>query len=464
MKYLDFFRETALVALCAIGILVFGCGKDEVRCPPCPDCPRDSLEAPDVAVNSNKYPSFLVVSDVHLNAEKATIDYVECTESWGSKSKGYSDTGTDLWGKAKTKINSLIDQSVTNRPQFIVYLGDLPAHDECVNDPNNHDKDIGKVLADLRQLATDNCLPLVYVPGNNDGLAGDYASFENGKGQRPFYEDKGFANKWPLIVPIPSQCQGTPATPELIDTTQLDMGYYSAYPLGSSTQLRTISLNTVIFTNKSYGGQHGSDQLQAAKDELNWLRGQLSDACVKGDAVYLLMHIPPGNDYKNHPDWFTSDMDGRTALQVFLDVVDSADCIKGVFYSHTHMDEIKLLQNSKNKFTQLGISCPGITPQHGNNAGFKTVSFDPKSFALMDFTTHWSDFWHTHSEQPFSNQYSFSQYYQKKESSVPMAHFIDSLNTAGATQSIVQGMRNTYKVRNGTGFGNKTEQAIWVSY
>ena len=53
------------------------------------------------------------------------------------------------------------------------------------------------------------------------------------------------------------------------------------------------------------------------------------------------------------------------------------------------MEEVRRLYNPKNNtITEVAISCPGVTPEHDNNPGFKTVSFNPKSKELMNYTTY----------------------------------------------------------------------------
>ncbi len=420
---------------------------------------NDGLESEEI-VETTALPSFMIISDVHLNSNMVKI----ISEGGGyCVDSTFSDTGLKLWDSAKVKINALVSPSNPHRPKFILYLGDLPAHSEAINHNNNRSDDIGKVLHDLREISTNNCIPLVYAPGNNDGLGGDYHSFENKSGLRPFSQDKGYSSAWPVLRSFDTTCLKPGTIPELIDTSQLSMGYYSAYPLGKSTPLRCIALNTVIFTVETYVNDHGPIQSVAAFDQLTWLKVQLSDATKKGEAVYLMMHIPPGNDYQDNPDWSQHSKDGKTILQTFLNLVSDADCISGVFYSHTHMDELKMLLDSNETFSEFAISCPGITPQHCNNPGFKVVTYDPNNnFELMDFTTIWSDFFGHYSAQPFSNSYTFSSAYQKP-SNMTMHHFLDSLNQVDQ-DAIKDGMGKTYYVKREVEDSPKIEQAIWVRY
>jgi len=424
--------------------------------------PRDHRTTESRKDRSPAFPGFLLLSDIHLNDQSAGVKM---------KAKGssveYSDTGTDLWNSTKAKLNEMLSQDRPDRPQFIVYLGDMPAHDKGINQPNDRGSDIGTVLGDLRRIATDNCVPLVYVPGNNDGLAADYASFEDGRGNLPFSRDTGHAADWPLIVPEPARCRSTPAPAKIVDSSLLSLGTYSAYPLGESTPLRTIALNTVIFS-PDYIAVHGPKQDSAAADQLNWLKDQLASACGNGEAVLLSMHIPPGNDFRGKPDWTNALPEGeaKTYLQRFLDIVTAAPCVSALLYSHTHMDEIKMLFNESGTFTTLAISSPGITPLHRNNPGFKTVSYDPtKSFALMDFETTWADFYSSESSSiVFENAYTFSSSFGR-ETDGSMFDFVNGLYSKGQTDAIKAGVRKTFFVHHQGMFPDDDAlEQIFVTY
>ncbi len=446
MKYIKRF----FFSLLAAGLL-FSCQSNDQNPPADDDVIKD-----DDPVTAKPLPTFLFISDVHLNSEKKEI-----TSESGGYCDGiyYSDTGTDLWDYTKTKLKEVL--SGPDKPNFILCTGDFPAHNESINDPTNIPSDLHTVFSDLREIAQANCTPFVYAPGNNDGLGGDYHSFEDAANQPPFVTDSGYATEWPAIVDSSAACSGVDF--EIADSSLIDMGYYSAFPLGKAANLRVISLNTVIFTTKSYVNDHGPNQYTAAFDELDWLKGQLKEACTRNERVILMMHIPPGNDYKNNPNWVTASKDGKTINQHFLTMVgDHSDCISGVIYGHTHKDELKLLMDSTGGMSEVAISCPGITPGHCNNAGFKLVSYQPGTFEFMGFTTIWSDFFTTKTAQPYDQTYTFSQYYQKPAGTT-MYHHLDSLNDADSVL-IETGMGETYNVRNGEGLNDTEKAAIWARY
>jgi len=55
------------------------------------------------------------------------------------------------------------------------------------------------------------------------------------------------------------------------------------------------------------------------------------------------------------------------------------------------MDEVRRLYDSTGRtVTAVAICCPGVTPQHYNNPGFKVVEYDEDSKQPIDFTTYYT--------------------------------------------------------------------------
>jgi sphingomyelin phosphodiesterase acid-like 3 len=375
------------------------------------------IPVPGVSANAfsdTASPSFLIISDIHLNDE-------------GDQSPAItknSDTGKDLWDSARTKINSVLSGGAgVARPKFIVYLGDLPWHAKDSTQVPDVMKNAGKVLSDLRILAEQNHVPLIFVPGNNDSGEGDYGPFSN----KLFDEDPAGAKYWPVIGSFP------------IDTSAWSLGCYSVSPLKKPGSLLVLVLNTNIFTPR-YGRMTGKNRQTAdANRELKWLGRQLRTAAAQHRKILIAMHVPPGKDgylpadsnretctgkfkdlwdpsirvqsiHKPTDGGTTNAQNGQTpgngdeqtatAQNVFLDLVGAyRHSIVGILGSHTHFDGIRLLMDRKKDSTgsetisSLLISAPGIAPGHGNNPGFKIVRYDPSNFQWNDFITFYNDFY-----------------------------------------------------------------------
>ncbi len=331
-------------------------------------------------------PTYLHLSDVHLAASGAS-----------------KDTDLALWKIAKAKLASIL--TGPEPPAFVLYTGDLPGHyacapghDDCSLAPSQvpgHDANLRAVLQDLHDLVAGTGIPLLYAPGNNDSLAGDYFSFSDAQGKTAF-----------SLVPgegFPAVNASTPCgePPCMVSNPRPDLGFYSARPVAG---LRVVALNSVLLGRK-YHEVDGVSQEEAGDVELDWLETQLDGAARAGEKVLLAMHIPPGLDAyrvaqgEANPSMWTRDPQGGSAtgpaetwLDRFLDMVAvHTDTVVGLAYGHTHEDELRRLHDRGGKVIEIAVSAPGITTNHGNNPGFKRVSYDPRSKELLGFTTYYTE-------------------------------------------------------------------------
>lgn len=389
---------------------------------------------------------FLFLSDLHLNQNAPTSNY-GC------------DTGTDLWKKFLQKITSIVDS--TNPPSFVILTGDMPAHLGgsrnlcgglgCVSSGGleTHRSNDSMVLAAIRQLMSSRKIPFLYVPGNNDGLAGDYSSFADFQNQTPLSLSASSTNPYPGL-----NTNGIgQKIPCMISNPDSTMGYYSAMPIAG---LRIIAMNTVMYSSNFYtadGTQRGTDRLK----QMLWLGSQLQEANTNNERVYIAMHIPPGIDaFGGGYMWETDTTNPIVWQDMFLRLVSKYQTnIAGVLYGHTHMDELRRLKDSATgKTTAIAISCPGVTPYFCNNPGFKTVSFRDTDKALMNFVTYYT--------QPnmatWGNAtYTFNRTYGK-QSSTSMFDFLSKLNL----DTLVKKMRPIYLVRSKPG-GQSIKRGVEVS-
>ena len=368
------------------------------------------------ADTTSRNSNFLFLSDIHLNSQSDNITV------YGM------DTQLPLWNSAKKKISSIV--SGADRPAFMVYTGDLPDHHPSTG--HEHEQNITKVLNDLDSLA--DGMPLFFAPGNNDAIGGDYHSFSDSQMQNPFS-----LLKTNVGYPAPHA--------DSIYSYNSVYGYYSARPFKG---LRIIAMNTVLLGN-TYTNDHCQPkkdyvqecQIDEGDNQINWLRDQLSDAENAKEKAYIIMHIPPGKDvYSGYDTWAKSYW-----LDSFVDYTERFHMtISGFLYGHTHMDELRRVMytdtiTKQSHYTEIGISCPGITPNHSNNSGFKTVSYD-NQYEMMDFKTYFS--------QPtlFSwpdSMYTFSDAY--KSGGQPMTPFLNALSL----DEVYHRMKKVYYVKNKPG-------------
>ena len=328
-------------------------------------------------------PYFIQVSDVHFDSSATTINY------------GY-DTGRELWAKTKVKLAEIIRQNPA--PKFVIYTGDLAAHYDCdktcfipPDQRRAHSNNIAKVLVDLRQLVDGTDIPLLFVPGNNDSLAGDYYSFADSKNETLLSLAVDPENAYPALNSARS-CGNTPC---IVSNPHPQMGYYSARPVDG---LRVIALNSIILGQRYYQVD-GVDQVDAGNTQMSWLSTELAAARKSGEKVHIIMHIPPGkNAYAVAHDktptqmWAELPLSGNNWLHQFLSLLEEYQSeITGMLYGHTHMDEVRRMYDvDGTKITEVAVSAPGVTPQHNNNPGIKVYWYDSSTKELLDFETHYT--------------------------------------------------------------------------
>lgn len=329
-------------------------------------------------------PFILHLSDVHLNTSSQTTTYGQ-------------DTGLGLWQALKAKLQTVIDSKTP--PAFVIFTGDLPAHYECgaVNcylppgQRTSHNANMAVLLDDLRALVAKKQIPLFFIPGNNDGLAGDYFSFADARQNTALQLVPEARNPYPALNTA-ARC-GEP--PCLLAAPHPKMGYYSARPIQG---LRLIGLNTIIW-GATYWPVDGVSQKEAGNTQMLWFAEQLQQAAAAGEKVYVLMHIPPGVDAyaashgsKTPLMWASLPAAGMTWQDQFLGLINHHSAnVAGLFYGHTHMDELRLLYDrTGTKVLEVAISSPGVTPLDFNNPGFKSVFFDPKTKEVIDFITSYT--------------------------------------------------------------------------
>ncbi|WP_299274920.1 metallophosphoesterase [uncultured Psychroserpens sp.] len=373
MKSIHFF----IFCLCCF--LMFNC-KDDKK----PDVPSDDYPTiiEDDVLDTFETANFLTLSDVHLDSSQTNIAYGDVLS-----------TGIDTWNRTMTEINTVAG---VTKPKFMMYLGDLPNYTEDITD------NIGKVLKDLRTLSGD--YPILFLPGNNDTMKGDYHSFQDDSnangGVNIFSLDPSSSEPWPII-----NRNSTTTTVGTIEYNK-QFGFYLVELTIDNEKLHVIALNSVIFCEPTSRHQYIDDdkvsQQSAAQIQFSWFERKL-DSLGSNDNVLIAMHIPPGRDGYGHGKMWNDNLYVNNKDTVsdrvqnnFLKVLSNhKPKIRGILTSHTHLDGLRRLYANDTFYQQemvaLSISTPGISVYHSNNPAFKSFSFDKSNFDLIDFTTYYAE-------------------------------------------------------------------------
>lgn len=366
----------------------------------------------------------------------------------GSQVSGYGEYGKD------SNYNLLVSAlkyaaRAAPKAEFILLAGDWLAHgfsDSYYQYAGNRDprglyEFIDKTVTFLTRRIREQFpnIPIYPALGNEDSYCGDYQLQPKGEFLRRT------AETWKGLLHDGNDEQ---AFMQSFTTG----GYYAASAPGTSKH-RVIILNTVFFST-DYRNQCGDPEEDLGGDQLRWLAAQLQDAASKGDKVWLLYHIPYGIDAYNsviapggnavekvvslwQPDY----------TEKFLALLDQyRDTIQSMLAGHTHMDYFRLgPYGVTSRPSTFLLVTPGISPIFGNNPGLHVLSYDRKTFSLLDYTSHRLDL-AAGSSADWREEYRFSQVYRLfpvtgttlktlsrslKEEPHTRATYIDYYNVAG---------------------------------
>ncbi len=184
-----------------------------------------------------------------------------------------------------------------------------------------------------------------------------------------------------------------------------------------------------IFDASWYGPCNGGPYTRVQeKQQMGWLRTQLTAARAHGQPVWVMGHIPPGIDvygsfarYVLHPkDLCSAEEHPLLADDALADtLLDFADVVRLGLFAHTHMDEFRLLRRpaSKNAAGQdLPAAAvpvkivPSITNYYGNHPAFLVAAIDTQTLILKDWKTFVSSA-EDGSTPPWTNSYEFTTAY-----------------------------------------------------
>lgn len=338
--------------------------------------------------------SFLVISDIHLDS--ATTHKMDISPHQGSVT---NDLDQATFTLLLAEIAENIKTGVVAPPKFIILLGDIVGHSRLTADSAlRSEKNVFSALKENFPTT-----PIFYIFGNNDSLKRNYGPFQDSTNlnleKSPYdvaMQQSGWADGF-LSTGI--QCEDKEnATPCLITTNTTD-GYYAAY---LATKLRIIALNSVLFSPKRTGVS-----AEASLQQLHWLAEQLKTAQNNQESVLITMHVPPGkNVYDGGEFWLPQEQ------AIFLTLIKTHQAnIIGLLASHTHLEELKTIQD----VTQQNIAgvylVAAFSTAHGNEPSVKTFYFAKNNaqWFLSNYETfHFSA---NNLNLVFSKLYDYKSYY-----------------------------------------------------
>jgi sphingomyelin phosphodiesterase len=298
----------------------------------------------------------------------------------------YCDSPPDLALSSFTSMPSFFNLSSV---AFSIFTGDIVSHD--------NDDQLSRAYVEYEEEVTYQVfkarlgsIPIYATLGNHDSLPEAYNS-QNSLNPSA----NAFSWNYNLLSSMWQNDGWITATEASYAST-----HYGAYAHTTAQGLRIISINTDFwyvdnvfnywnFTNPDTSGV------------LSWLANELTACEAKGQRAWIIGHVLSGYDGSNA-------LPNPSAL--FYSIVRrfSPTTIAGVFFGHTHEDQLQIfydyLPNStitKNGITlrnttlvdyskplTMGFIGPSITPLTGNNAGYQLYQVDAATFEVTGIQTY----------------------------------------------------------------------------
>ena len=352
---------------------------------------------------------FLIVSDIHFNpmADPALVAELAAAgpDQWEAilqrtEPATFSPYGQDTnWWLLQSALDQM--RKTLSHPAFVMYTGDLLAHDFPKNyrnitrddDPQHYRafvlKTVEFLALEFRKRFPDTNVLL--TPGNNDEDCGDYSIAAGGA----FLSD---------TAELARELAGADAA---FTSDWKALGSYNV-PHPTVAGVRILSLNTIFFSDKYHATDFSKGcaivESTAAGDLFNWLKANLAAARQAKQKVWLMFHIPPGIDgystthnYSAQPGTSTA-AGGACNPIVPMWVPDWTQQVDGLldefqgtaiasFAGHTHSDDFRLV-NTAGVNKAFVLIDPAVSPVYDQNPGFRIVTFD-RDGSLTDQTTYY---------------------------------------------------------------------------
>ncbi|MCP4129638.1 MAG: hypothetical protein GY754_01360 [bacterium] len=357
-------------------------------------------------------PNVIHVSDIHFNPfyDPSLLSTLQKADAyqWEKVFSGSKVAGFGAYHKNETNFNLLVSSlknmtRVQKKPDFVIFTGDFLAHD-FHDKYKKHFKNTDRLHEFIKKTVVFLSVtikkhfpgsPVYFSLGNNDSYSGDYNIIPGGA----FLRD---------TTPVFSiHFLSDPLNRQAFKKTYPVGGYYSALVPGSSGN-RIIALNSILFSVKHTGNA------PAAEAQLAWFEDQLKSAQKNNEKVWVLLHIPPGvNVFSSIHDKKFVSMWKPVYNERFIGLLKQfAPVIGASFAGHTHMDNFRILADGNKGLAFVRIA-PSVTPEFGNNPGFELLTYDRKSFSVVDYGIYYLDL-----REPFSGtdvswkkEYGFNKTY-----------------------------------------------------
>ncbi|KAK4557047.1 hypothetical protein LTR86_006028 [Recurvomyces mirabilis] len=306
----------------------------------------------------------------------------------------YCDSPPDLALSSFTSMHSFFD---VDDVCFTIFSGDIVSHD--------NDDQLSRAYIEYEETVTYQTfkaemgnIPVYPTLGNHDSLPEAYNT-QNSLNPNSNASSNAMSWNYNLLSSMWN-------TDGWIDGAEAQYAatHYGAYAHTTSEGLRIISINTYfwyignVFNYWNFSNPDTSGVLR-------FLVNELATSEAKGQRVWIIGHVFGGYDGGNA-------LPNPSALFYSLVRRYSPATIAGIFFGHTHEDQIEIfydyLPNSTitsgngsvirnttmtdcSKLLMMAFIAPSITPLTGNNAGYQLYQIDQKTFQVTDIQTYFAN-------------------------------------------------------------------------
>ncbi len=387
------FLKTLLAGACVLAAPGVGLGRALAAGPDCGDGDPGSYTAASAARRG----MFVLFSDVHFDpfADPAKVKALAGAPAaaWGEiladAAQGFGAYGRDT---DNALFASFLDDMARRapKPDFLLFPGDMLCHRFWTEYPRlTGDGSPAGLLAFIAKTAEyfftevtrrfPGC-PLFPALGNNDSVEGDYRIAPNS----PY-----LAVTAPIIARL--------ALPEAAQRQAFMASYPGhggyALPLPGREDARLVVLNDIFWTKRS-------PEPAGARPVLDFLERELATAARRGQRVWLMTHVPPGDNPKSSARVYLKTGTARYApllLDAYNDALlrrlkEHATTVKAAFAGHVHRDAFRLFYAAGRALpTGTMRLAPSISPITGNNPGYQIYAYDRDSLELLDVDVPYAD-------------------------------------------------------------------------
>ena len=337
--------------------------------------------------------TFALFSDVHFSpfADPALVRELAASPvEWWRAILDRSKPGLSPYGQ---DTNNALLQSFLNdmaarspRPDFILFPGDLLCHDFWTLYP--------KLSKDTTQAGLEAFIqktvayffgevarrypgvPVYAALGNNDSVEGDYR----------------IAPHSPYLAltaqTLAGMLQNEAARADFLS----DYSHYGCYgvTMPEAGGVRLVVINDVFLSVK-----HPDEALGGPV--LAFLERELAGAKARGEKVWLMAHIPLGDNSmasgaalaKKEDDRYKGFLrENQNDAYAKLLSAYAPTVVKAAFAGHVHRDDFRLWQDGRGVVAGGMRLAPSISPITGNNPGYQLHTYDRSSLELLDVTTY----------------------------------------------------------------------------